>query len=67
MEQFIKPNRLNRSKHPIGATACLSLAFLLVLALLVSFAHQPSGHIVSNDFFADLAISSSMARLTASG
>lgn len=67
MEQFVKPNRLNKSKHPIATTACISLAFLLVMALLVSTAHQPVTNSFDNDFFADLAISSSMASLTFSG
>lgn len=67
MEHYVRYQSASRNKRPFQMTAGLSLAFLLIMALLVSFAHQPVSDSANSNFLADLAISSSMVSFARSG
>lgn len=67
MNHYVRYKSNENNTRPLQMMAGASIIFLLIMALLVSFSHQPLSNSVSSDFFADLAISSSMASFTRSG
>lgn len=67
MKHYVRYNQADKNNRPFVIMTGASIIFLIVMAILVGFSHQPQSNSVTSIFFADLAISNSIASLARSG